>query len=165
MDYDEFIEKFGNVIEHGPLIAAAVWSKRPFQHVKQLHEKICSFIDELPSAGKAGILRCHPDLAGKLASAGKLTQESTKEQSGSGLLSLTEEEKSYLQNCNTQYRQKFRFPFVICARENKKQAIMEGLKVRLQHSEQEELTTGVNEVKKIGWYRLMDLVTDGDGKL
>ncbi|XP_002741153.1 2-oxo-4-hydroxy-4-carboxy-5-ureidoimidazoline decarboxylase-like [Saccoglossus kowalevskii] len=164
LEFDEFTSKFGNVIEHATLITAAVWSERPFRSLTHLHDEICKFIDTLPDTGKAGILRCHPDLAGKLSQAGTLTSESTKEQSGSGLLSLTEDERNYLQQCNAKYRNKFGFPFVICARENKKDAIMKGFKTRLDNSMVDELNTGIREVKKIGWYRLLDLV-DKDSHL
>lgn len=50
--------------------------------------------------GKAGILRCHPDLAGKLAAAGELTHESTMEQKAAGLDSMTSEELKKLNHFN-----------------------------------------------------------------
>lgn len=52
MDYEEFIEVFGNVIEHCSLCAAAVWRYRPFRDVRHLHEEICKFVDALPTAGE-----------------------------------------------------------------------------------------------------------------
>jgi 2-oxo-4-hydroxy-4-carboxy-5-ureidoimidazoline decarboxylase len=67
--------------------------------------------------GKEGILRLHPDLAGRLAASGNLTAESTKEQSSAGLQNLTEQERQKMNHLNQQYKQKFGFPFVICARE------------------------------------------------
>ena len=44
LDYEEFIEVFGNVIEHCPVIAAAVWSYRPFSTAEALHEAVCQVI-------------------------------------------------------------------------------------------------------------------------
>ena len=109
-------------------------------------------------AGKEGVLRLHPDLAGRLAAAGQLTSESTKEQSAAGLHLMTEDERRRMSYLNEQYRQKFGFPFVICARENKKDAILQGLERRLDHSAADEAVTGVNEVKKICHLRLVDIV-------
>ena len=57
------------------------------------------------------------------------------------------------------YKAKFGFPFVICARENKKDAILNGLATRVENSAETELTTGIEEVKKIMLYRLIALVS------
>lgn len=108
--------------------------------------------------GKEGILRLHPDLAGRLAQAGQLTSESTREQASAGLNTMTEEERQRMANLNKKYKHKFGFPFVICARENKKDAILRGLEERLENAPQTEAITGANEVKKICRLRLLDLV-------
>ncbi|KAK7083443.1 hypothetical protein SK128_001156 [Halocaridina rubra] len=158
MDYESFIEVFGNVIEHCSLCAAAVWRYRPFKDVRQVHEEICKFVDELPEAGREGILRSHPDLAGRLAGLGLLTDESKREQAAAGLGHLTPEEIARIQEMNAQYRKQFGFPFVICARQNKKEAILEGLKTRIKNSPQAELAKGIAEVKKICYLRLLDIV-------
>ncbi|XP_016064919.1 PREDICTED: putative 2-oxo-4-hydroxy-4-carboxy-5-ureidoimidazoline decarboxylase [Miniopterus natalensis] len=65
MDFGEFVDVFGNVIERCPLIAAAVWSQRPFSDLEDLEKHFSAFIDALPQSGQEGILRCHPDLAGR----------------------------------------------------------------------------------------------------
>ena len=103
-------------------------------------------------------MRCHPDLAGKLAAAGQLTAESTNEQTRAGLLDLTPDEHQVLSSNNENYKKKFGFPFVICVRVNKKAAIMEGIVTRLQNTLEEEVSTGIGEVKKITFIRLCDLV-------
>lgn len=58
------------------------------------------------------------------------------------------------------YRQKFGFPFVICARENKKEVIVKRLTERVQNSVAEELNTGIEEVKKICLLRLLSIIQD-----
>ncbi|XP_047481024.1 2-oxo-4-hydroxy-4-carboxy-5-ureidoimidazoline decarboxylase-like isoform X1 [Penaeus chinensis] len=162
MDYEDFISHFGNAIENCSLIAAAVWRFRPFNDVVHLHEALCSFVDDLPvsvlSPGQEGILRSHPDLAGRVAAAGALTAESTLEQRSAGLSQLTTEERVELTDLNERYRGKFGFPFVVCARQNKKNSIFEGLRARLNNSTEEEVAKGVQEVKKICYLRLLDLV-------
>ena len=108
--------------------------------------------------GKEGILRLHPDLAGRLAQVGQLTSESTQEQASAGLTTMTEDERQRMNNLNRRYKDKFGFPFVICARENKKDAILRGLQERLENSAQTEAVTGANEVKKICRLRILDIV-------
>ncbi|KAK3098846.1 hypothetical protein FSP39_023654 [Pinctada imbricata] len=165
MSYEEFISKFGNVVEHCSLCAAAVWREHPFNDVAQLSRHIAKFIDDLPLSGKEGILRLHPDLAGRIAQSGGLTKESTNEQKSAGLNDMTDDERMKMNRMNEQYKQKFGFPFVICARQNKKAAILEGLERRLNNSAEQEAITGANEVKKICDLRLRDIVDPTSSKL
>ena len=62
----------------------------------------------------------HPDLAGKLAAAKRLTKESTSEQASAGLDALTDEERAKFQELNTQYVKKHGFPFIIAVRDHSK---------------------------------------------
>ena len=114
---------------------------------------------------KEGILRVHPDLAGRIAQAGQLTQESTKEQSAADLNLMTSSEKLKMTSLNEKYKEKFGFPFVICARLNKKEAILQGLELRCQNSTSEELRTGVQEVMKICELRVRDIIRASPSKL
>ena len=111
---------------------------------------------------KQGVLRVHPDLAGRLADSGALTKESTNEQQAAGLLTLTQEEKDFLCTNNRKYKEKFQFPFVICARQNKKASIMRGLVERYPRSLEEETLQAVVEVQKIALFRLKDLIQADD---
>ena len=158
LGFQAFTEKLGSIIENTPLVAATIWSNRPFQSVKALHDTFCMFLTALPPETKAGILRCHPDLAGKLAMMSALSRESTKEQKGAGLLELSDSEREELTTLNHTYKKKFEFPFVICARENKKEAIFSGMRSRLSNDTKTETETGIREVCKIAWYRLVDIV-------
>ena len=160
MDFQAFVERFAPVIEHGPLAAACVWAHRPFQDVAFLHKTFCAFIRDLSPAMKEGVLRCYPDLAGRLAQQNALTAESTKEQESAGLLDLSEQEQKELFALNENYKRKFTYPFVICARENKKQRIFRGIAARLSNDGPAEVEVGIGEVCKIAWHRLLDIVAD-----
>ena len=109
---------------------------------------------------QVAILRGHPDLAGRLASANLLTPESTREQREAGLSLLTEAELQRLRSHNAEYRQRFGFTFIICARENKAAAILEGLDRRLGNTREEEVNLGVGEVKKIARLRSIDILNN-----
>lgn len=163
LSYEEFVSVFGSLFEQTPLISAAVWSHRPFESRESLYNALCNFVDSLPKAGKEGLLRCHPDLAGKLAHHGTLTPESTAEQRTAGLLELSTAEQSELDSLNEAYKQKFGFPFVICARENKAAAIIAGLKLRQNHSAEEEVKEAIGQVCRIAWHRLANLALDSSG--
>ncbi|XP_032735853.1 putative 2-oxo-4-hydroxy-4-carboxy-5-ureidoimidazoline decarboxylase [Lontra canadensis] len=158
MDFGEFVDVFGNVIERCPLIAAAVWSQRPFSNLEDLEKHFFAFIDDLPQSGQEGILRCHPDLAGRELQRGTLTAESQREQRGAGLTSLNADERLRLAELNAQYRARFGFPFVLAARLSDRAAVPRELARRLHCQPAQELRTALGEVKKIGHLRLADLL-------
>lgn len=162
LSYWEFRDQFGSVIEHCPFVAAAVWSYSPFISRAALHTAFVTSLTGLSEDAKVGVLRCHPDLAGKLADHNQLSAESTKEQQSAGLSDMTAEEKVSLTSLNEAYKQKYRFPFVLCARENKKECIFRELRARLPNSIESEIENGLKEVCKIAWHRLTDLVVADD---
>nr|XP_033803455.1 putative 2-oxo-4-hydroxy-4-carboxy-5-ureidoimidazoline decarboxylase [Geotrypetes seraphini] len=157
LNYEEFIDLFGNVVEKCPQIAATVWSKRPFMTTVDLETSIFELIDSQPQSGKKGILRCIPDLAGRELQKGTLTAESMQEQSQAGLTSLSPEERVNLQHLNSLYKLKFGFPFVICARLNDKSKIAQELAARIQNQPEQELHNAIEEVKKICHLRLQNI--------
>ncbi|XP_072351203.1 2-oxo-4-hydroxy-4-carboxy-5-ureidoimidazoline decarboxylase-like [Scyliorhinus torazame] len=157
MNYEQFLDVFGNVIEKCPLIAAAVWTGRPFSSVSALEKNIGDFIDSLPRSGKEGILRCHPDLAGRELLRGTLSPDSQGEQSRAGLTSLTPAQRSQLSELNASYKSRFNFPFVICVRMNDRETIIQQLGSRISNSPEQELQIGIQEVKKICHLRLLDI--------
>lgn len=110
------------------------------------------------SAGQEGVLRCHPDLAGRELQRGTLTAESQREQSGAGLTSLGAEERQRLAELNARYRARFGFPFVLAARLSDRDAVLRELARRLHRPAALELRTALGEVKKIGRLRLADLL-------
>ena len=107
---------------------------------------------------QVAILCGHPDLAGRLASANLLTPESSREQREAGLSLLTEAQLQRLRSHNTEYRQRFGFTFIICARENKAAAILKGLDMGLDNTREVEINIGIGEVKKIARLRALDVL-------
>ncbi|XP_008306225.1 2-oxo-4-hydroxy-4-carboxy-5-ureidoimidazoline decarboxylase [Cynoglossus semilaevis] len=166
LHYEDFVSVFGNVVEKCPIVAAAVCSQRPFNSLNSLEAAISEFIDALPQSGKEGILRCHPDLAGRDLQRGTLTKESNEEQARAGLDALESTEASRMAQLNQQYKTKFGFPFVICARMNDKDRILQQLSERCGNEVELERERGIEEVKKICSLRLHGLVnTEARNKL
>ncbi|XP_071769896.2 2-oxo-4-hydroxy-4-carboxy-5-ureidoimidazoline decarboxylase [Centroberyx gerrardi] len=165
LSYEDFVNILGNVVEKCPIITAAVWSRRPFASLAALEATINDFIEALPESGKEGILRCHPDLAGRDLQSGTLTRESREEQARAGLDTLNSAEVSRMARLNEEYKERFGFPFVICARMSDKETILRQLSERLGNERAVERARGVEEVKKICHLRLQGLVLTDAHKL
>ncbi len=118
---------------------------------------------QAPLEQQVALIQAHPDLVGRAALAGTLTPASTNEQASAGLDRLSAEEIAAFARYNQAYRERFGFPFVICARENKKESILVGFATRLQHSRDQEIGIALGEIAKICWLRLQDTIrADGD---
>lgn len=153
-----FVRVVGPVFEHSPWIAEVAWSKKPFANLGHLHRALCETVNAAGEEKRLALIRAHPDLVGRAALAGTLTRASTGEQAGAGLNQLSSEEISLFQKNNAAYRGKFGFPFVICARLNKKEAILAGFERRLNNSPAQEIRAALEEIFKIAELRLHDLV-------
>ncbi|HSU57306.1 MAG TPA: 2-oxo-4-hydroxy-4-carboxy-5-ureidoimidazoline decarboxylase [Candidatus Dormibacteraeota bacterium] len=156
---DEFVRIVGPVFEHSPWIADQTWPKRPFANFETLLRALCETVHNSREDKQLGLVRAHPDLVGRAALEGKLTGASTSEQASAGLNTLTAEEISTFQNFNAAYRERFGFPFIICARLNKKEAMLQAFPVRLKHSREQELKTALEEIYKIASFRLHDILS------
>ena len=157
LDRADFNRLIGPVFENSPWIAESTWPQRPFVTVEQLHTALCQTVRAASPEQKLALIRAHPDLVGRAALAGTLTRESTGEQASAGLNALSPGEIALFQKQNAAYRAKFDFPFVICARLNKKDAILAGFEKRLQNSPVQEIQAALEEIFKIAELRLRDL--------
>lgn len=159
-DLPRFLAVCGPLFEHSPWIAERTWPTRPFDSLDALHQALVSTVDRAIQTEQISLIAAHPDLVGRAARAGQLTQESTREQAAAGLGKLSVDELQQFQEYNRAYREKFGFPFVICARQNKKDAILAAFPVRLVNTRDEEITTALAEIAKIGRLRLIDAVEE-----
>ena len=115
---------------------------------------------------KEGVLRGLPDLAGREARTNTLGPSCKKEQKQAGLLhDLSAKNRQLINDFNAEYKAKFDFPFVICARKNKVETILEGFKSRIGNSRKREVDFGINEIKMICWFRICDIISDHDSSL
>lgn len=158
MDRAAFTAALGHLFEHSPWVAEETWPKRPFATAEILHAALCSTLAFAPLERKLALIRAHPDLAGRLAQLGQLTAASTAEQASAGLNALPPQELAAFQALNAAYKDKFGFPFVICARLNDKATILRALESRAHNSAELERETALKEIEKIAWLRLSDLL-------
>jgi 2-oxo-4-hydroxy-4-carboxy-5-ureidoimidazoline decarboxylase len=160
LEREPFVRVIGPVFEHSPWIAEAAWNGRPFASIEALHGALCEVMRNAGEKPQLALIRAHPDLVGRLAREGRLTAESTREQASAGLDRLSPEEIAMFESSNKAYREKFGFPFVICARLNKKQAILAGFQMRLANTREQEIRTALGEIARIAELRLRDIVKE-----
>lgn len=158
MDHGEFVSRFGAVFEHSPWVAEGAWERRPFVGLDGLHGAFVRTIHEAPEDRRVALIRAHPDLAGKAALAGELTEESANEQASAGLDRLSPEEYERFHRLNAAYREKFGLPYVVCVRDNTKETIFAGAERRLSNTREGEIEAALAEISRIGRLRLEDLV-------
>ncbi|MBT9383977.1 allantoinase PuuE [Pseudooceanicola sp. CBS1P-1] len=161
MDKKTFVETFGGIFEHSPWIAKRAWKLE----LGPAHDSAVGVWTALARAfrraspeERLGVLTAHPDLAGKLAAAKRLTAESTAEQASAGLDALTDAERTFFEGHNARYTEKFGFPFIIAVKENTKASIMEAMKTRLAHDRDTEFKAACQQVERIAYHRLKDLL-------
>lgn len=158
LDRNEFVARLGFLFEGSPWIAEQAWHERPFSGIDDLHKALCDVMYGATVEQQVALIRAHPDLVGRAALAGTLTRESTREQAAAGLDSLSDEEIDAFTRLNAEYKAQFEFPFVICARENKKESILAGFASRMNNSREDEIAAALQEISKIAYLRLRDVI-------
>ena len=161
MNKADFVGKFGGIFEHSPWIAERAFELElgpAHDSSGGLHNALCRMFRSASETERLGVLTAHPDLAGKLAAAKRLTAESTSEQASAGLDALTDAERETFTRLNTAYVEKFGFPFIIAVRDNTKASILAAFETRIANDRTQEFATACKQVERIAWYRLRDLL-------
>ncbi len=156
---EEFVAALGGIYEHSDWVPRRITAMRPFDTPEYLRIAMFSTVEDATDAEKLALIRAHPDLAGKLARAGALTDSSRREQAGLGLDRLSDEEYDAFTANNTAYREKFGFPFIICARLTTKQGVLDAFTERLQNPPETEIAEAITQIHEIARLRLEDSVT------
>ncbi len=155
-DRGAFVAAVGFTFEHSPWIAEEAWQRRPFRDADALLEAMRGVLAAAPQERRLALIAAHPDLAGRLAREGRLTAASAHEQSAAGLDRLAPEEIARFDELNAVYRERFGFPFVICAREQTKASLLASLAQRLGNDRENEIEVALAEIVKIARFRLQD---------
>lgn len=161
MDRDTFVNTFGSIYEHSPWIAERAYELElgpAHDSVVGMHSALFRMFRSASETEKLGVLTAHPDLAGKLASAKRLTADSTAEQASAGLDALTDDERATFETLNAQYVSTFGFPFIIAVKDNTKETILAAFQTRLSHAKDTEFKAACAQVERIAWHRLHTLL-------
>jgi 2-oxo-4-hydroxy-4-carboxy-5-ureidoimidazoline decarboxylase len=160
MTREEFVAAIGSTFEHSPWVAEQTWAARPFASVNALHAEMMGVVRRAPQAVRLSFLCAHPELAGREAQAGTLTDDSVREQRSAGLDALTQEEVADIKRLNAEYRQRHGFPFIIAARLHNKAEIFAELRRRAGAESSAEFTEALEQIGFITKLRLRALATD-----
>ena len=154
-DQHSFVEQFGGLYEHSPWVAEKVWPNinDPLSF-EAFAKMLRSTVNEASDDQKLALLRAHPELAGKAATEGTLTAESTDEQSRARLDLCTPAEFDKFHQLNSAYNQKFEFPFIMAVRNSTRAEILHSFGLRLNNNRQEEFATALEQVHQIAQLRL-----------
>ena len=158
----DFTASIGDTFERAPWVAEAAVARRPFGTVTALHAAMMGALRAAPRERQLDFLRGHPDLAGKAARSGILTDDSRREQASVGLDSLSEEEFARFHRLNDAYKATFGFPFMICVRRHSRDSILAQFERRLGNDAATEFAAALQEVFYITRLRVAGKVT-GDG--
>jgi 2-oxo-4-hydroxy-4-carboxy-5-ureidoimidazoline decarboxylase len=158
----DFAASIGDTFEHASWVAEAAAARRPFAKVTALHEAMMGALRAAPRERQLDFLRGHPDLAGKAARSGAVTDDSRREQASVGLDSLTEEEFARFHRLNDAYKAKLGFPFMICVRRHSRDSILRQFERRLGNDAATEFAAALQEVFYITRLRVAGKVT-GEG--
>jgi len=161
IDRADFLDRFGGIFEHSPFIAERALDAGAVSlplTALGVHAALTEAFRKASHAEQLGVLRAHPDLAGKLAIAGGLTEDSRKEQAGAGLDRLSPAEHARFTELNTAYTEKFGFPFIIAVKGLTKDDILAAFEARIGNTADTKFETAKTQVERIALLRLTALL-------
>jgi N-carbamoyl-L-amino-acid hydrolase len=157
----EAVALLDGIYEHSPWIAQRALPARPFRSLAHLKHALVQALAASSTDEQIGLIRAHPELAGKAMVSKTLTAESTNEQSKAGLTDCTPEEFAKIQKLNADYNAKFGFPFILAVRGPRgtglaKREIIDTFERRLFNHPEFELGEALRNIHRIAEIRLDD---------
>ena len=150
----EFISIFGSVFEKSEWIADEVFRQKPFKNSNDLIDKMINIFNKCSKKKIIEIFNLHP----KLAIEKKLTNFSSKEQSGAQLDQCSKEELLEFDKLNSNYEKKFNFPFIIAVKGKNKNDILTNFRTRIDNNYEVEFNEAKIQVMKIALLRLEEIL-------
>lgn len=160
-DRAAFVARYGGVFEHSPWIAEATWDAGlPDGRLtaETLHGAMVAALGAGTKDQKLALIQAHPDLAGRLAQAGRLTKESTAEQASAGLDMLSDAERARFTELNEAYKARFAMPFIMAVKGRSKDEILQAFARRLDNDAAAEFETALAEIERIALLRLKEML-------
>ncbi|KRP60486.1 2-oxo-4-hydroxy-4-carboxy-5-ureidoimidazoline decarboxylase [Pseudomonas trivialis] len=157
---EAFVAAFADIYEHSPWVAEKAYDLGPdasIDQIETLHQRMSAILLSADHASQLALINAHPDLAGKAAVQGQLTEASTNEQAGAGIHHCTAEEFSRFTELNEAYKTKFRFPFIMAVKGSNRHQILAAFETRIHHSADTEFKCALDEINKIALFRLLTL--------
>ena len=157
----DFVARFSHVFEYSAWISEAAFDAglpADATTAEGLHRALCAVLRAAPRERKQALIEAHPDLAGRLARAGRLTSDSIREQSSVGLDRLSDEEYERFTTLNAAYREKFGIPFIMAVKGQTKEDILECFRRRIMNDAEAEFADALAQIERIALLRLKDIL-------
>ncbi len=159
LDKQAFVARFGGVFEHSPWIAEATYDTglpAEIDSAETLHREMVAALRKGSKTQKRDLILAHPDLAGRLAQAGRLTADSSREQASAGLDLLSDAERARFTELNERYKAKFGLPFIMAVKGRSKEEILAAFQSRLENDPAQEFATALEQIERIALLRLKE---------
>lgn len=141
------------LFEHSPWVEQRADARAPSG---DRHADLMAIVAAATPDEQLALIRAHPELAGKAAIDGTLTDASAAEQAGAGLDRLTPAEYTRFHALNAAYAERFGFPFIICVRLADKAGILAAMQTRLTNDRDTEIAAALAQIGEIVRLRLAD---------
>lgn len=149
LNREAFVAALGPCFEHSPWVAERAFAQRPFASVAALHAAMIGVVRRAERQTQIDFLRAHPELAGREAQAGTMTEHSVSEQASAGLNALSHDEFVELRRLNARYRDRHGFPFIVAVRRHDKAQIFALLRRRAEADSEAELLEALEQIAAI----------------
>ncbi len=159
-DEAQFVGVLGDVFENSPWLVERAAATRPYPSRDALVAELVDVMNTAAQNEQLALIRAHPDLAGKVARAGELTDSSAREQAGAGLDQLSDEEFGRFNRLNADYQARFGFPFIIAVRDHTKASILASFEARINNDPATEIAEAMRNIARIVSLRIVDTVRE-----
>ncbi|MFC5695736.1 2-oxo-4-hydroxy-4-carboxy-5-ureidoimidazoline decarboxylase [Pseudomonas sp. GCM10022186] len=157
---DAFVKAFADIYEHSPWVAEKAFDlgqDGSIDEIDGLHQRMADLLLSASHESQLALINAHPDLAGKAAVRGELTEASTSEQAGAGIHECTAEEFARFTELNDAYKAKFGFPFIMAVKGSNRHQILAAFEERIHNSPEAEFNRALAEINKIALFRLQQM--------
>ncbi len=157
---EAFVEAFADIYEHSPWVAEKAFElgqDPSIDEIETLHQRMSDILLSSDHARQLALINAHPDLAGKAAIQGQLTEASTSEQAGAGIHQCSSDEFQRFTELNEAYKAKFKFPFIMAVKGSDRHQILAAFETRIHNPVDTEFQCALSEINKIALLRLLTL--------
>ncbi|MGZ0783800.1 2-oxo-4-hydroxy-4-carboxy-5-ureidoimidazoline decarboxylase [Pseudomonas saponiphila] len=157
---EDFVKAFADIYEHSPWVAEKAYDlglDASVDQIEGLHQRMSDILLSADHTTQLALINAHPDLAGKAAVQGQLTEASTHEQAGAGIHQCTAEEFQRFTELNDAYKAKFKFPFIMAVKGSNRHQILAAFETRIHNAVDTEFKCALAEINKIALFRLQAL--------
>ena len=160
LDLDAFVTSVADIYEHSPWVAEKAYDLGQLgelDEIEALHQRMSDILLSANHEDQLALINAHPDLAGKAAIQGELTESSTNEQAGAGIPQCPAEEFARFTELNDAYKAKFQFPFIMAVKGSNRHQILAAFEKRIHNDADAEFKEALAQINLIALFRLLQL--------